>query len=121
MAQVLQKTGHAEILQHPEVLALAQGSPGAGIAHWQQLQIISPELLQAVTQLPRSLRDALTIAQQISKTLDSESQFWLIDYLQSTYWQQSLMRSVMPLQLLEKAKNYLLANVQPRIGFGKSL
>ncbi|MGV0026382.1 DNA polymerase III subunit delta' [Phormidesmis priestleyi] len=113
MAQVLEKTGHGEILQRPEVLALAQGSPGAAIAHWQQLQTIPQEILLAVTQRPRSLQQALTIARQISKTLDSESQLWLVDYLQQIYWQQSV--GVISLQRLEKAREYLLAYVQSQL------
>ncbi|KAM3094319.1 DNA polymerase III subunit delta' [Phormidesmis sp. 146-12] len=106
MAQVLEKIGQEEILQRPEVLALAQGSPGAAIAHWQQLQTIPQEILLAATQRPRSLKEALTIARQISKTLDSDAQLWLVDYLQQIYWQQSV--GVISLQQLEKAREYLL-------------
>lgn len=115
MAQVLAEAGYAEILQHPEVLSLAQGSPGAAIAHWQQLQTIPPEILQAVALLPQSLQEALTIAHQIAKTLDFESQLWLVDYLQSIYWQRSLSSSLLLLQSLEKAKDYLLAHTQARL------
>ncbi|KAM3115225.1 DNA polymerase III subunit delta' [Phormidesmis sp. 146-33] len=106
MAQVLEKIGQEEILQRPEVLSLAQGSPGAAIAHWQQLQTIPQEILLAATQRPRSLKEALTIARQISKTLDSDAQLWLVDYLQQIYWQQSV--GVIALQQLEKAREYLL-------------
>jgi DNA polymerase-3 subunit delta' len=105
MAQVLEKTGQGEILQHSEVLALAQGSPGEAIAHWQQLQTIPQEILLAVTRRPQSLKEVLTIARQISKTLDSEAQLWLVDYLQQIYWQQSI--GVISLQKLEKAREYL--------------
>jgi DNA polymerase III subunit delta' len=113
MAQVLEKVGQTEILQRSEILALAQGSPGAAIVHWQQLQTIPSEILQAVAQMPQSLREALTIARQISKTLDFESQLWLVDYLQQAYWQQS--RDVLPLQLLEKARDSLLAYAQSQL------
>ncbi|NJR51391.1 MAG: DNA polymerase III subunit delta' [Leptolyngbyaceae cyanobacterium CSU_1_3] len=113
MAQVLEKIGRTEILQRSEILALAQGSPGAAIIHWQQLQTISPEILQAVAQMPRSLREALTIARQVSKTLDFESQLWLVDYLQHAYWQQS--RDILSLQLLEKARDSLLAYAQSQL------
>jgi DNA polymerase-3 subunit delta' len=120
VAQVLQTAKQSEILQRPEVLQLAQGSPGEAIAHWQQLQEIPPDLLQAVTQLPRSYREALDLARQIDKTLEPETQRWLIDYLQQNYWQQPASASplaspLLPIQLLEKARQYLLQSVQPRL------
>jgi DNA polymerase-3 subunit delta' len=43
-----------------------------------------------VRQVPKSLRDALELARQIDKTLDTEAQLWLVDYLQHCYWQQFL-------------------------------
>jgi len=117
IAQVLSTAGFDEILLCPQILALAQGSPGDAIVHWQKFQTIPPELLQAVTHLPKSLRETLTIARQITKTLDSEAQLWLVDYLQQTYWQQAKLsgQSALPLQLLEKARDYLLAYVQSQL------
>jgi DNA polymerase III subunit delta' len=114
MRQVLESTGHGDILSQAQVLALAQGSPGAAIAHWQQLQTIPAELLQELVSLPRDLRQAMTIAKQVAKTLDSEAQIWLIDYLQQTYWQSGQVSTVF-LQQLEQAKQYLGAYVQPQL------
>jgi DNA polymerase III subunit delta' len=113
IAQVLTQTGNNEILQHPEVLALAQGSPGEAIAQWQQIQAIPPELLEAATQPPQSLRNALDLARQIAQALDTESQLWLLDYLQYHYWETHRQPSY--LQNLEKARRYLLQYVQPRL------
>ncbi len=113
IAQVLTQTGNGEILQHPEVLALAQGSPGEAIAQWQQIQAIPPELLEAVTQPPKSLRNALDLARQIAQALDTESQLWLLDYLQYHYWETQ--RQPAYLHHLEKARRYLLQYVQPRL------
>lgn len=117
MAQVLRQTGYAEILQHPTLLAAAQGSPGAAIAAWEQLANIPPDLLSRLTQLPRSLSEALRLAKDISSTLDTLDQLWLLDYLQQTYWQQFLEGNlrVSPLQALEKARSYLRSYVQPRL------
>jgi DNA polymerase-3 subunit delta' len=117
MSQVLQQSGLPE-LQQPEILQLAQGSPGAAIAHWQQLQAMPPELLQQVTQRPRSVREALTLARQIDKNLETETQLWLIGYLQQTYWQQLQTQPTvnpLPLRLLEQAREHLLHYVQPRL------
>lgn len=117
IAQVLQQTGHTEILtRSPEVLAIAQGSPGDAISGSQQLAAIPIELLQNVRQPPQSLREALELAKQIDKTLDTEAQLWLVDYLQHAYWQQYLSGTASnPISLLEKAKEFLLAYAQPRL------
>lgn len=116
MAQVLRHTGQ-EILDMPQVLAIAQGSPGEAIASWQQLEVIPPDLLQAITQMPKSQREALELARQIDKTLESDAQLWLVDYLQHCYWQQFLAGAIhgFPLEHLEKARRYLLSYAQPRL------
>jgi DNA polymerase-3 subunit delta' len=117
MAQVLQPTEFGEILSHSEVMGMAQGSPGEAIAIWQQLRSIPDDLLQKVKQLPQNLRSALELAKEIDKTLDTESQLWLIDYLQHCYWQQFLAGRISrsPLQPLEQARQYLLNYLQPRL------
>lgn len=112
LSQVLSRSGHSEILQHPDVFALAQGSPGEAIAHWQQFQTIPAELLSALHDPPRSLRQALTLARQINQ-LDSEAQLWLIDYLQHRYWHEHGNAEAM--RQLETARNYLQRFVQPRL------
>jgi DNA polymerase III subunit delta' len=113
IAQILTQAGYAEILQHPEILALAQGSPGEAIAHWQQLQSIDLDLLAAITQVPTCLREALDLGQKIAKSLDTEAQLWLVDYLQHHYWQEQ--RQARYLKHLEDARRYLLQFVQPRL------
>lgn len=120
MLQVLQQAGYEQIGQQSQILQLADGSPGAAIAHWQQLQALPPDLLQQITQRPRTYRDALALARQINQLIEPEIQFWLIDYLQHHYWQQTQQLSwesshLQPLQLLEKAREYLRSNVQPRL------
>ncbi len=112
IGQVLHQLDHAEILQHPEILALAQGSPGEAIGHWQYLQTIPAELLTQLLDLPPTLRDRLDLARQIEQTLDPEAQLWLLDYLQQGYWQQGHADR---LQRLEKARRYLSQYVQPRL------
>jgi DNA polymerase-3 subunit delta' len=113
MGQVLHQTGHEEILQHPEILALAQGSPGEAIAQWQQLQTIPAELLEAVKHPPVGLRQALELARQIDQSLDTEGQLWLVGYLQQHHWNAQLQPHL--LRSLETARRQLLAYVQPRL------
>lgn len=111
MAQVLQQQ-QAEILQHPEILALAQGSPGEALAQWQFLQTIPAELLTQLVQLPSRRRDLLNLAREVDRTLDPEAQLWLLDYLQHAYWQQGESARLL---LLETARQYLKQYVQPRL------
>lgn len=113
MAQVLRQAGQEEILQHPEILALAQGSPGEAIAQWQQLQAIPAELLEAVIHPPTTLKQALELARQIDQSLDTEGQLWLVGYLQQHHWNTQLRPQL--LRSLETARRQLLAYVQPRL------
>lgn len=122
MGQILERCGQAEILNYPEILQLAQGSPGAAIAHWQQLQTIPPELLTALSNRPRTPRQALELGRQVDRALELESQLWLVHYLQTIYWQQALQQtdpshtlSRTCLDALEKAATSLRRNVQPRL------
>jgi DNA polymerase-3 subunit delta' len=117
MTQVLQQQNYEEILAHPEVIAMAQGSPGKAIHYWQQFQSIPSELLENMKQPPPNLRVALDWAKEISKTLDTEAQLWLVDYLQQCYWQQTstIINHHDIVQKLEKTRQYLLNYAQPRL------
>ncbi|MEO0824877.1 MAG: DNA polymerase III subunit delta' [Cyanobacteria bacterium J06639_16] len=115
MATVLQRTGHEDILAQPEILAIAQGSPGQAIASWQQHQAIPTDLLQDLAQPPQNLRQALDQARSIAKELDTEAQLWLIDYLQHHYWQQVQVQAIPWLERLEQARRHLLGYGQPRL------
>lgn len=110
---VLKKTGYEEVLNYPQLLAIAQGSPGEAILALEQLKSIPENLQQLLTKLPNNARQALEIAKTIDKELDTQVQLWLVDYLQYSYWQQTTNSN--QLKILEKAKQYLLAYVQPRL------
>ena len=113
LQQVLEITGNQEILQHPELLKLAQGSPGEAISAWSQLQTIPQDLLQQLTQIPRNHLVALKLAKTITQELDLTTQLWLVDYLQYCYWQQHHNPSMM--EKWEDTRKYLLSYVQPRL------
>ena len=117
MAEVLQKTSNEQILSQPQIMAIAQGSPGEAIASMQQLQAIPPDLMEKLQNLPKSLQDALELARQIDKNLDTEAQLWLVDYLQHCYWQKFLQGEIesSPLEKLETTRRNLLAYAQPRL------
>jgi DNA polymerase III subunit delta' len=110
---ILQEHNYGEILNHPEIMAIAQGSPGKAIAAWEQLQLISPESLQQVRQAPQTPLEALNLAQTITSQLDSSAQLWLVDYLQYYYWQQNQQLELV--ETWEKTRQYLLSYVQPRL------
>lgn len=112
LAQVLTQTGHQEILDYPEIMGLAQGSPGSAIASYQQLQTIPSELLQQISQPISNIRNALELGRQIAQTLEPESQLWLLDYLQQSRWQKGHSQGM---EQLELARKQLLRYVQPRL------
>lgn len=111
---VVQRSEYPQLLEQQEIIDLAQGSPGDAIEQWQRLQDIPPELLSQAIQRPTTIPDALRLAKQITKTLDAESQVWLLDYLQQVYW-RSGTASISVLEQLEKSKEYLRAYVQPQL------
>ncbi len=110
---VLTRIHQTDILKHPQIMAMAAGSPGAAVTHWQRLQDMPPDLLSACQQPLRSPQDCLSLARHIDQALDIEAQQWLVDYLQQLYWQQS--HQAAPLHALERAKQYLRSYVQPRL------
>lgn len=115
MARVLDRIGQAEILHHAQVMALAQGSPGQAIAAYNQLQAMPPELLTRLQQRPSTLRQALDLGRQVAKTLDVETQLWLLDYLLHWYWQHHSSATSPWLLALETAKRQLRQFVTPRL------
>lgn len=123
MAEILTQKGYSHICHHSEVMAMAQGSPGQAIACWEQLQNIPPELLERVKKRPHNLRESLELAAEIGRSLDTQGQLWLVDYLQNFYWQQYQSQgfpndngqSTIAVLLLEKARQYLIAYAQPRL------
>jgi DNA polymerase III subunit delta' len=113
MTQVLTRNGHGDILSQPQILALASGSPGAAIDHGQKLQSLPIELLAELGSQPKTLLQAMVLAKTISKGLDSETQLWLLDYLQQLAYQNG--STLTALTALETAKQYLTAYVQPQL------
>ncbi|MEY2858496.1 MAG: hypothetical protein RLZZ74_2809 [Cyanobacteriota bacterium] len=113
LSTILQEHNYGAILDHPELVAIAQGSPGMAIAAWEQLQLIPIELLQQLKQSPQTPLAALNLAQAITTQLDSSTQLWLVDYLQYYYWQQNQQLQLM--ETWEKTRQCLLSYVQPRL------
>ncbi|GCL36013.1 DNA polymerase III subunit delta' [Sphaerospermopsis reniformis] len=113
MTTVLENVGRSEILNHPNVIQFAGGSPGMAIAYHDQLQSIPQSILQQLIQPPSNMLTALSIAKNIEVQLDFHQQLWLIDYLQHC-WKEFLSDHNWLLKL-EDAKNSLLKMASPRL------
>ncbi len=113
ISEILTRLGKTEVLDRAEILGLAQGSPGAAIDIWEQLQALPIELIATVTKLPLTRRQGLELAAKIDRELDSTEQLWLVDYLQYTYWQTYRCQPLVA--TLERTRDRLLAYVQPRL------
>ena len=113
MKQLLKNQGQEEVLSHPELLAISQGSPGKAIAALAQLNAIPEALRQQVIHFPKSPLKALELAKLLDQELDTQTQLWLIDYLQYSYWHKHHKKAI--LEALEKARQCLLTYVQPRL------
>ncbi len=113
LKQVLQQIGKQEILDYPEILALAQGSPGSAIASFQKLQTIPENLLEKLTQPINNSLSAIALAKEIDRELEMHTQLWLVDYLQHYYW-HSLHQPHL-IKNLENTRKYLLGYVQSRL------
>ncbi|WP_249370067.1 DNA polymerase III subunit delta' [Acaryochloris marina] len=113
MAQVLKQAGYTEVLDHPQLIEMAQGSPGGAISHWHQQDSISPDLLQADLETLNTPLACLGLAQKIDQALDLPSQLWLLDYYQQVYW-RTYGNSALVHQF-EKAKEQLRHYAQPRL------
>ena len=113
LTTVLQNNNYAEIVEHPELIAIAQGSPGQAIAAWHQLQSIPDDLLQQLKQSITNPIEAMQLAQTITQELDSSTQLWLVDYLQYYYWHKTPQIKLM--QQWEHSRRCLLSYVQPRL------
>lgn len=115
LSKVLELNGYQAILNHPEIIAIAQGSPGQAIAAWNQLQTIPDELLQRLKRPITAPIEALELAETITAELDGQTQLWLLDYLQHYYWQQN--QQIQLIEKCQRTRKYLLSYVQPRLAW----
>ncbi|YAI82861.1 MAG: DNA polymerase III subunit delta' [cyanobacterium endosymbiont of Rhopalodia sterrenbergii] len=113
LIKVFKEQGNEEIFQNPEIMSLAQGSPGEAIVASQQLQSIPKELYHKIKKIPSDPIEALELSKDIVEKLDIQTQLWLIKYLQYYYWTRLQNRKL--LEILEKSRFYLLSYVQSQL------
>ncbi len=102
-----------------ELTYLASGSPGALIHHRKIKQEIPDDLWPRLENLPTKPIDALSLARDLTQSLNGEQQLWVINWLQHNLWRESL--NPIHLKRLEKLRNQLLGFVQPRLAWEVAL
>jgi DNA polymerase-3 subunit delta' len=110
---VLSRADAAEIFDYPQLISMAQGSPGKAIDYWHKLKEIPIQLINQLTKFPDDLLTGFHLAKEISEDLELETQIWLIDYLQYLYWQKN--KEISLIKNLETSKKLLQRYVQPRL------
>lgn len=113
MVRVLERLGNAEIINDPAVMALAAGSPGQAIAHYNLLRSIPKALLEQLDVPPANVLSAMRLAKEIDTMLDFDRQLWLLDYLQHRWWEA--FGNTNWVEKLEAAKAALLKMASSRL------
>ena len=120
MDQVLNpKAGSKQQENSIELLAMAAGSPGALIEHRRRFEEIPYQIRSRLNSLPISALEALSLARELSESLDTEQQLWLISWWQQHLWLQQ--ESTVVLRRLDKLQKNILALVQPRLAWEVAL
>ena len=104
---------------HPELLALAGGSPGALLEHVRLWATIPEELQQRLQTTPTTPLQALGLARDLTEQLDGDQQLWVINWLQHRLWTTS--GQSMSVKRLDRLRQHLLSFVQPRLAWEVAL
>ncbi|WP_267384847.1 DNA polymerase III subunit delta' [Cyanobacterium sp. uoEpiScrs1] len=113
LIKVLEKQGNKDISKNPEIISLAQGSPGEAIIASQHLKNIPEELYQKIKKIPSNQIEVLELSKVITEKLDVQTQLWLIKYMQYYYWMRLQNKKI--LEVLEKSRLCLLSYVQSQL------
>ena len=65
------------------------------------------KILNSLQELPKKAIDALSLARDLTETLDSEQQIWLINWLQQHLWHEAAGDSYQLIRL-EKLRSQLI-------------
>ena len=104
---------------HPELLALAGGSPGALLEHVRVWNTIPEELRQRFQSLPTTPLQALALARDVTEQLEGDQQLWMINWWQHRLWNSSNQPE--RLKRLNRLRQHLLSFVQPRLAWEVAL
>ena len=107
-------------LKQKELLALSNGSPGAILKNIDIWHEIPKNIWDKVKRIPNnSPIDALSSAKDITETLDTQQQIWLISWLQQYMWIKD--KNLKALKILEKLKVHIKSFVNPRLAWEVAL
>ncbi len=106
-------------LDQSELVALAGGSPGAMLQQLDSFERIPNELINQLSKKLSKPKEALSLARDLTDTLNVEEQLWLIDWWQQYLWGK--YSNPRPIRRLEKLRSNLLAFVQPRLAWEVTL
>ncbi len=101
------------------LINLAGGSPGAFMKHLNMWNEIPEEVWPRLTKMNRDPIESLSLAKELTETLDGEQQIWLIDWIEQYLWKETLNSKL--LKRLEKLRSQLLCFVQPRLAWEVAL
>tara|TARA_Y100001968_G_scaffold297456_1_gene306403 strand:- start:1285 stop:2265 length:981 start_codon:yes stop_codon:yes gene_type:complete len=103
-----------------ELIALANGSPGAVKKHIEVWENIPIELFNRLKVIPnKNPTESLSLAKDLSEKLDSEQQLWMINWLQQNIW---LNRpNLKAINKLEKLRFLIQSFVSPRLAWEVTL
>ena len=103
----------------PELLELAAGSPGALLHHRREWAALPEGLSQRLLNLDLSPLEVLSLARDVSASLDLEQQLWLLSWWQLVLWRKH--RNAAIFRRLEVLKGHLKGHVQPRLAWEVAL
>jgi DNA polymerase-3 subunit delta' len=103
----------------PELLELAEGSPGGLLAHRRQWHSLPEGLADRLLALGPDPLESLALARDLSEALEGEQQLWLLGWWQLAGWR----RRPDPLRWrrLERLRAQLLGHGQPRLAWEVAL
>lgn len=103
----------------PELLELAEGSPGGLLDHRRQWQSLPEGLADRLLALGPDPLESLALARDLSEALEVDQQLWLLGWLQLAGWRRSL--DPMRWRRLERLRAQLLGHGQPRLAWELAL
>jgi DNA polymerase-3 subunit delta' len=103
----------------PELLELAEGSPGALLDHRRQWQSLPEGLADRLLALGPAPLESLALARDLSEALEGEQQLWLLGWWQLAGWRRR--QDPLRWRRLERLRAQLLGHGQPRLAWEVAL
>ncbi|MFM7732727.1 MAG: DNA polymerase III subunit delta' [Cyanobium sp.] len=113
------ESGAVAVVDTPELLELAAGSPGGLLEHRRHWRELPDGLAPRLLQLGSDPLEALALARDLSEALDGEQQLWLLNWWQLALWRRQ--PDAAALRRLERLRAHLRAHVQPRLAWEVAL